>query len=109
MGMLEITIVYNLKLYVILKCEINCMNINSPPKSHPRFILLKNRFINLQYVKSVVVDRTIHDNIAVSIYREGEEPLLCLDEDAIKIIDFLTNEAELIIKGKPQSWERTVR
>jgi tRNA threonylcarbamoyladenosine modification (KEOPS) complex Cgi121 subunit len=85
------------------------MDINSSAKTHPRFILLKNRFINLQYVKSVVIERTIHDGVAVSIYREGDEPLICVDEDAIKIIEFLTDNAELTVKGKPQSWERIAR
>jgi hypothetical protein len=85
------------------------MNINSPSKLLPRFILLKNKFINLQYVKSVVVDRTIHGEIAVSIYRESEEPLLYTDEDAIEIIDFLMNQSDLVLKVKNQTWDRVAR
>jgi hypothetical protein len=81
------------------------MGISYSPQTSKRFILIENEYINIQYIKYAEVDKGLNTDgefmnpISIEIYlAEREKPLYYSGANAQRLIDFLTNESELIIK-----------
>jgi hypothetical protein len=81
------------------------MGISYSAPISKRFILIEDKYINIQHIKFAEVDKGLDTNgnflnpVSIKVYlTEKEEPLYYSGENAQNLINFLTNESEAIIK-----------